>query len=163
MAVPTVIPGIEAVKDFLGKPLGPSDWVEVTQERINLFADATDDHQWIHTDPERARRESPFGGPVAHGYLTLALAPTLLTQILRIEGSSTILNTGLSRLKLSAPVPAGSRVRLRCEISRAREMPGGALRAVIKLAIEVEGSAKPALTADVGLVYTRTDTREELA
>lgn len=163
MATTTVIPSIKAVKDFVGKPLGPSDWIEVTQERIDLFADATDDHQWIHTDVERARRESPFGGPIAHGYLTLALAPTLLSQILRVKGSSTILNTGLSRLKLSAPVHAGSRVRLRCEISRAREMPGGAVRAVITLAIEVEGSAKPALTADVGLVYTRTDECEETA
>jgi len=163
VATLTVIPSIKEVKDFVGKPLGPSDWVEVTQERINLFADATDDHQWIHTDVERARRDSPFGGPIAHGYLTLALAPTLLAQILRVEGSSTILNTGLSRLKLSAPVPAGSRVRLSCAISRAREMPGGAIRAVIKLAIEVEGSAKPALTADVGLVYTRTAEPEEPA
>jgi acyl dehydratase len=163
VATLTVIPGIHAVKDYLGKRLGPSDWVAVTQERIDRFADATDDHQWIHVDPERARRESPFGGPVAHGYLTLSLAPSMLNQILRVEGEPTVLNTGISRMKLSAPVPAGSRVRLSCEIARAREMPGGGMRAVFRIAIEVEGTRKPALTADLGLVYAPPGGRDEPA
>jgi acyl dehydratase len=154
---PTVIPGIDAIRGFVGKPLGPSDWVEVGQERIDRFADATGDHQWIHVDPERARRESPFGAAVAHGYLTLSLAPALLNQILRMEGDATVLNTGISKMKLSAPVPAGSRVRLHAEIARARVLPGGGARAVFRIEIEVEGSDKPALTADVGLVYLPAD------
>ncbi len=157
MAVPTVIPSVEAVKDFVGKPIGPSDWVEVTQERIGLFADATDDHQWIHVDPERAKRESMFGGPVAHGYLTLSLAPALLNQILRVEGNPTVLNTGIQRMKLSAPVHAGARVRMRCEIARARVGPTGGVSAVFRMVIEVEGSEKPALTADVSLAYLPAD------
>jgi acyl dehydratase len=153
VVTPTVIPSIAAVKDFIGKPIGPSEWVEVSQERIGLFADATDDHQWIHVDPERAKRESIFGGPVAHGYLTLSLAPALLNQILLVEGDPTVLNTGIQRMKLSAPVPSGARVRMRCEILRAREGPTGGLSAVFRMVIEVEGSEKPALTADVSLAY----------
>jgi len=153
MPVPTRIPGLEAVRDFVGKPLGPSAWTQVTQESIDLFARATGDHQWIHVDPERARRESPFGTTVAHGYLTLALAPALLDQIVRVEGGPTVLNTGIERMRLSAPVPAGSRVRLRAEIKRVREMRSRGLRTTFHLVLEVEGSAKPACTADVALVY----------
>jgi len=153
MPVPTRIPGVDAVRDFVGKPLGPSAWTQVTQERIDLFAQATGDHQWIHVDPERAQRESPFGTTVAHGYLTLSLAPALLGQILRVEGEPTVLNTGIERMRLSAPVPAGSRVRLRAEIKRVRDLRGRGLRATFHLVLEVEGSAKPACTADVALVY----------
>ncbi len=153
MADQTVIPSVAAVKDFVRKPLGPSDWVEITQDRVDRFADATDDHQWIHVDPERAQRESPFGAPVAHGYLTLSLAPALLAQILRVEGDPTVLNTGISRMKLSAPVLVGSRVRMHAEVAQAREMPGGGLRAIFDFKIEIEEVEKPALTASVSLVY----------
>jgi len=157
VVTPTVIPSVRAVKEFVGKPIGPSDWIEVTQERIGLFAEATEDHQWIHVDPERAQRESIFGGPVAHGYLTLSLAPALLNQILRVEGNPTVLNTGIQRMKLSAPVPSGSRVRMRCEILRAREGPTGGVSAVFRMIIEVEGAEKPALSADVSLAYLPGD------
>jgi acyl dehydratase len=153
VAVQTVIPSAAAVKNFIGKPLGPSDWVEITQDRVDRFADATDDHQWIHVDPERARKESPFGAAVAHGYLTLSLAPALLGQILRVEGEPTVLNTGITKMKLSAPVLVGSRVRLHAEIAQAREMPGGSLRAVFDIKIETEGAEKPALRAGIALVY----------
>jgi len=152
-ASPTVIPRPSELRQFVGKPLGPSDWIEVTQERIDGFADATGDHQWIHVDPERARRESPFGATVAHGYLTLSLAPTLLSQILRVEDTSAVLNAGIERMKLAAPVLAGSRLRLRSELKKVREMPGGAVRATLGMVLELEGSTKPACTADVVLVY----------
>jgi acyl dehydratase len=150
----TRIPGIEAFRDFVGKPLGPSDWTLVTQERIDRFAEATGDRQWIHVDPERARRESPFHTPVAHGYLTLSLAPALLGEIVAVEGDPTVLNTGLDKMRLSAPVPAGARVRLRAEIKQVRDMPRGAgVHVTFRLALEVEGAERPACTADVALVY----------
>src|SRR5687767_1562817 len=95
----TIVQGIEGLKPLVGQHLGYSDWLEVTQDRVNLFADATGDHQWIHVDPERAARESPFGGPIAHGYLTLSLAPVLLPQVLRVEGISMGVNYGLNKLR----------------------------------------------------------------
>jgi acyl dehydratase len=153
MPAPTLIPGIDAFRDFVGKPLGPSDWIEVTQERIDRFAEATGDRQWIHVDPERARRESPFRVPVAHGYLTLSLAPALLGEIVRVEGEPTVLNTGLDKMRLSAPVPSGSRVRLRAEIKNARDMLRGGVHVTFRLVLEVEGAERPACTADVALVY----------
>jgi len=154
MLTPTVIPGVGAIRDFLGKPLGLSDWVEVTQDRIDRFAEATGDHQWIHVDPERARRESPFGTTIAHGYLTLSLAPVLLDQVMRVDGEPTVVNAGIERMKLSAPVPAGSQVRLRAEIKKVRDMPGGAgVRVTIGIVIEIEGSKRPALTGDCILIY----------
>jgi acyl dehydratase len=150
----TRIPGISALRDFVGKPLGSSDWTPVTQERIDRFAEATGDRQWIHVDPERARRESPFHAPVAHGFLSLSLAPALLAEIVQVEGEPTVLNTGLDKVRLSAPVPAGSRVRLRAEIKHVRDMPGGAgVHATFHLVLEVEGAEKPACTADMALVY----------
>ena len=153
MASPALIPGVASIRDFVGKPLGPSDWIEITQERIDRFADATGDHQWIHVDPERARRESPFQTTIAHGYLTLSLAPALLAQVVRVEGGPTVLNAGIEKMRLPAPVPAGSRVRLRAEIKQARDMPGGRVRATFGIALELDGSARPACTADVVLVY----------
>jgi acyl dehydratase len=153
MPAPTVIPGIDAFRDFVGKPLGPSDWIEVTQERIDRFADATGDRQWIHVDPERARRESPFGGPIAHGYLTLSLAPALLAEVVRVDGEPTVVNAGLDKLRLSAPVPAGSRVRLRAEIRSVRDMPRAGVHVTFRIALDVESASRPACTADVALVY----------
>lgn len=152
-ANPTVIPRVTDIRQFVGKTVGPSEWIVVTQERIDRFADATGDDQWIHVDPERARRESPFGTTVAHGYLTLSLVPALLSQMMRVEGARAVLNVGIERMKLSAPVPAGARVRLRAELRKARDMPGGSVRATLGLVLEVEGAAKPACTADVVLVY----------
>jgi len=153
MATPTVIPSIGALKQFVGKPLGTSDWVTVTQEQINAFAEATGDHQWIHVDVERARTQSPFKTTIAHGYLTISLAPALLPQIVRVEGIRMGVNYGLDKMRLPAPVPAGARVRLTASIKDVREMPGGAARATFGLTFEVEGGTKPACSADAIYVY----------
>jgi acyl dehydratase len=153
MATPTVIPSIGALKQFVGKPLGSSDWVTVTQEQIDAFAEATGDHQWIHVDVERARTQSPFKTTIAHGYLTISLAPALLPQLVRVEGIRMGVNYGLDKMRLPAPVPAGARVRLTAAIKDVREMPGGAARATFGLTFEVEGGSKPACSADAIYVY----------
>lgn len=153
MSSPTIIPGIHALKPLVGRRLGTSDWITVTQEQIQRFADATGDHQWIHCDVERARRESPFKGTIAHGYLTLALAPTLMSQVLRVEGVRMGVNYGVEKMRLPAPVPAGARLRMSAEIKDVRDLPGGGARATIGLSFEVEGQAKPACVADAIYVY----------
>ncbi|MBW2267194.1 MAG: MaoC family dehydratase [Deltaproteobacteria bacterium] len=149
----TVIPCLEAIQEYVGRTLGPSEWIPVSQQRIDAFADATDDHQWIHTDPERASRESRWKTTIAHGYLTLALTPRLLDRILQIDGCSSAVNTGLEKLRLAAPVPSGSRVRMRAEIRDARAMPRSGVRVSFAVRIEVEGGTKPALLANVNYVY----------
>jgi acyl dehydratase len=148
-----VIPSLAAVKDFTQTPLGVSDWVTISQERIDRFADATDDRQWIHVDVERARREGPWKQTIAHGYLTLALVPELLSRLLVIHGWKRAVNTGIDKLRFSAPVLSGSRVRLRAEIKDVRDVPPNALRITFAVRIEVEGNAKPALMANVNYVY----------
>ena len=153
MAEPTVIESVTALREYTGKPLGPSDWTTITQERIDAFAAATGDHQWIHCDAERARRESPWGGTIAHGYLTLSLAPVLLAQIVVIRDMKTVVNTGADKVRLSSPVPAGSRVRMSAEFKDTREVPGGGLRVSVALRFEVEGNPKPACLATVNYVY----------
>ena len=153
MATPTVIPSISDLKSFVGKRLGPSNWVVIEQSRIDAFADATDDHQWIHVDPERAASDSPFGGPIAHGYLTIALAPALLPEVMRVEGVRHVVNYGLEKMRLPTPVPAGARVRLFLEIKNIREISGGAARASLGITFEVEGAAKPACIAEAVYVY----------
>jgi len=126
-----------------GTHLGWTDWMEITQERVNLFADATGDHQWIHVDVERAVAESPFGGPVAHGYLTLALSNLFLPQLIAVPAASAGVNYGTGRVRFPAPVPVGSRVRGGAEITEVDDIPGG-LQTTITITIEVEGSPKPA-------------------
>ena len=153
MSSPTVIPSVRALKQFVGKSLGTSSWVTVSQEQINAFADATGDHQWIHVDTERARRESPFKATIAHGYLTLSLAPSLLHEIFRVEGARMGVNYGIDKMRLPAPVPAGARVRVLAELKDVRDMPGGGARATFGLVFEVEGGAKPACVADAIYVY----------
>lgn len=153
MPDPTVIDGIPALRSFVGKALGVSDWVTITQDRIQTFADATDDQQWIHVDVERARRESPFGAPIAHGYLTLSLAPALLPQIVRVDGVRMGVNYGVEKMRLPAPVPSGGEVRLGAELKGVRELPGGAARVTFSLHFEVRGQPKPACVADVIYVY----------
>jgi acyl dehydratase len=151
--LPVVIPSLAAVKFWVQTPLGVSDWVTVDQQRIDRFADATEDRQWIHVDVERARCEAPWKQTIAHGYLTLALIPELLSQRLVILGAGTAVNTGVDKLRFSAPVPSGSRVRLHAEIKDAREVPGGALRVTFNARVEVEGASRPALLANVTYVY----------
>jgi len=153
MSSPLTLNSVSDLKALVGKTIGISDWVTVTQDRINRFADATDDHQWIHVDPERAERESPFKQTVAHGYLTLSLAPFLLGQVLQVTGSASIINTGLEKMRLSAPVLVNSRVRMRVELKAARDMPRGGVRATFGFVFEVEGQKKPGCIADVIYVY----------
>jgi acyl dehydratase len=134
--------GLAELKKLSGSELGTSDWLTITQERINLFADATDDHQWIHVDPERAQG-GPFGAPIAHGYLTLSLFVPLFTELLTVEGVTTKVNYGLNRVRFPAPVPAGARIRLAARIAGVDEVPGG-VQVTIDGTIEIEGGAKPA-------------------
>ena len=142
----TIVQGIQGLKDKVGEHLGYSEWVEITQEQVNLFADATGDHQWIHVDPERAK-SGPFSGPIAHGYLTLSLGPMLMPQILRVEGISMAVNYGAGKVRFPSPVPVNSRVRARGELLDAKEVPGG-VQATTRVTIEVEGGGKPAAIVD---------------
>lgn len=150
---PTVIPSIGALKSFVGQKLGASDWVTVTQQQIQAFADATGDQQWIHVDVERAKQDSPFKQPIAHGYLTISLAPVLLPQVVRVEGVRMGVNYGLESMRLPAPVPSGARLRMSAELKDVREMPNGGARATWGLTFEVEGGGKPACVADAIYVY----------
>ncbi|NUM56504.1 MAG: MaoC family dehydratase [Candidatus Hydrogenedentes bacterium] len=138
---------INDIKGLAGQEVGVSEWHEVTQAEINAFADATHDHQWIHVDVERAKKESPFGGPIAHGYYTLAIVPYLLDQVWTVTGISAGLNYGLGKLRYPAPVPIGSRVRLRVALNSVDDIPGG-IQIHVTLTIEVEGGRKPAMVAE---------------
>ncbi|MBZ8178284.1 MaoC family dehydratase [Corynebacterium sp. 3HC-13] len=129
-----------------GKDLGYSSWVEITQDRINTFADATDDHQWIHTDPEQAK-DGPFGTAIAHGFLTLSLIIPMWTELLDITDVSTKVNYGLDRVRFTAPVPVGSRVRLGARITEIAEVKGDGLHIVAEGNIEIEGQERPAVVA----------------
>jgi len=142
----TTVDGIEGVQGLVGQHLGYSDWVEITQERVNLFAEATGDHQWIHVDPERAKKESPFGGPIAHGYLTLSLLPMLVPQIVEITGFRMGVNYGTDKVRFPSPVPVGSRVRAGAVLDSAEPIDGG-LAMAVTVTVEVEGGSKPAMVA----------------
>jgi acyl dehydratase len=148
MSTPVTVEGVEGVASLTGKELGPSDWIEITQEKVNLFADATGDHQWIHVDVERATKESPFGGPIAHGYLTLSLTPLFLPQLIDITGFSMGVNYGTEKVRFPSPVPVGSRVRARAVVDQASEVPGG-VQLQVTLTFEVEGGTKPACVATI--------------
>lgn len=137
--------GYDDLRTLAGTDLGWSDWIDVSQERIGTFADATDDHQWIHTDPERAK-DGPFGGAVAHGFLTLSLAVPMWSELLDVEGVSAKVNYGLDKVRFISPVHAGARVRMNAVIADVVEIPGG-YQLVVDQTIEAEGSAKPAVVA----------------
>lgn len=128
-----------------GRELGYTDYREVTQQQINTFADATDDHQWIHTDPVRAA-EGPFGAPIAHGFLTLSLAIPFWTELLDVTGVATKVNYGLDKVRFPAPVKVGSRIRMSATIATVTEIPGG-VQIGVDQAIEIEGGTKPAVVA----------------
>jgi len=134
---------LDELRAAVGTHLGWTEWLAITQDRVDQFADATGDHQWIHVDVERARAESPFGGPIAHGYLTLALSNLFLPQLIAVPAASAGVNYGTGKVRFPAPVPVGSRVRGGAEIAAVEEIPGG-LQTTITITIEVEGSAKPA-------------------
>jgi acyl dehydratase len=125
----------------VGAPLGPGDWLEVTQEAVDKFADATHDHQWIHVDPERAK-QGPFGGPIAHGYLTLSLLVPLVGGVISVEKRSMGVNYGLNKVRFPAPVPVGSRLRVSGTVASVDDVPGG-VQVVLDLMIEREGGDKP--------------------
>jgi acyl dehydratase len=128
-----------------GTDLGDSSWIEITQDRVNTFADATDDHQWIHVDVERAAA-GPFGGPIAHGYLTLSLLIPMFSELLEVEGASMTVNYGLNKVRFPSPVPVGSRIRTHGSITEVTEVKGG-FQVVVDLTVEIDGSAKPACAA----------------
>ncbi|MFE2989331.1 MaoC family dehydratase [Streptomyces sp. NPDC059262] len=134
--------GLAELKKLAGSDLGSSEWTDVTQERIDTFADATGDHQWIHTDPERAK-EGPFGAPIAHGYLTLSLFIPMFTELLDVEGVTTKVNYGLNKVRFPAPVPVGSRIRLAARLAGVEDVPGG-VQITVDGTVEIEGAAKPA-------------------
>ncbi len=134
-----------------GERLGVSRWHTVTQEQVNLFADATGDHQWIHVDPERAR-SGPFGTTIAHGYLTLSLAPMLLWDVLEVTGASQVVNYGIGKARFPAPVPVGSRLRLAVDLAAVEEIRGG-IQTQFDLTFEVEGLDKPACVAEILFRY----------
>jgi acyl dehydratase len=147
------ITGLDELRDAQGETLGTSDWHEVTQEAIDAFADVTGDHQWIHVDRERAK-ETPFGGTIAHGYYTLALAPMLTAQVMALDGFAMVINYGANRVRFPAPVPVGSRVRVTVKVADLEDSPGGA-QITLELTFEVEGGEKPVCVAQTLMrVYT---------
>jgi acyl dehydratase len=138
---------IAELPSLKGTELGTSDWFEVTQDRVDTFADATDDHQWIHVDVERAKAESPFGGPIAHGYLTLSLLVPLVAQTYTISDAKMGVNYGLNKVRFPAPVPVGSKVRARVTLKDVEEVAGG-LQNTFSVTIEREGGDKPVCIAE---------------
>jgi acyl dehydratase len=148
MSTPRTVDGVEGVKNLVGTELGPTDWVEITQNMVSLFADATGDHQWIHVDVERAEKESPFGGPIAHGYLTLSLIPRFLPQLVQFTGFSMGVNYGTEKVRFPSPVPVGSRLRARTVVDSVTDIPGG-VQIQQTVTFEVDGAAKPACVATI--------------
>jgi acyl dehydratase len=144
----TTVQNPASLTGYVGQDLGTSGWLEVPQADINLFAQATHDDQWIHTDPERAR-SGPFGGPIAHGYLTLSLLIPLWSQILVISELGMAVNYGLNKVRFPSPVPAGSRVRLTASLASVEELAGGGVQAVVDAVMEREGSGKPVCVAQM--------------
>jgi acyl dehydratase len=143
-ATTTTLAELPALK---GKELGTSEWIEVTQERVNLFADATEDHQWIHIDVERAKKESPFGGPIGHGYLTLSLLIPMWSQVLHVSDATMAVNYGLNKVRFPAPVPVGSKLRLTATLKDVEEVRGG-LQVTADAVIERDGGGKPVCIAE---------------
>jgi acyl dehydratase len=140
------INGVDELKALVGQNVGSSDWMEITQDRVNLFAEATGDHQWIHVDPEKAK-DGPFGTTIAHGYLTMSLGPVLLPQVATVTGFSMALNYGLNKLRFPAPVPVGSKVRLSADLLDVEDVAGG-VQVTYRLTFEVDGQDKPACVAE---------------
>jgi acyl dehydratase len=147
----TKVERLDDLASFVGKELGTSAWLEVDQARINDFAHATDDHQWIHVDPERAK-DGPFGGTVAHGYLTLSLVIPMWADILEVGDVQTSLNYGLNKVRFPSPVPSGSKIRVRATLAAFDAIPGGA-QLTIDILVERQGSDRPACAAQLVFRY----------
>jgi acyl dehydratase len=148
MSTPLTVDGVDGVRSLVGTQLGPTDWVEITQDMVDLFADATDDHQWIHVDKERAERESPFGGPIAHGYLTLSLIPQVLPQLMQLTGFSMGVNYGTEKVRFPSPVPVGSRLRATTVVDSVTDIAGG-VQIQQTVTFQVDGAPKPACVATI--------------
>ncbi|BDB39892.1 MULTISPECIES: MaoC family dehydratase [Mycobacterium] len=145
----------ESVADFAaaaGETLGQSDWVTISQEEVNLFADATGDHQWIHVDPERAAT-GPFGTTIAHGFMTLSLLPRLHHEIYTVNGVKLAINYGLNKVRFPSPVPVGSRVRATSSLVSVDDLGNGAVQGILSTTIEIDGAAKPACVAESIIRY----------
>jgi acyl dehydratase len=147
----TRVETLDDLSSFVGKELGTSSWIEIDQARINGFADATDDHQWIHVDADRAK-DGPFGQTIAHGYLTLSLLIPMWTSILEVRDVRTMVNYGLNRVRFPSPVPSGSKIRARATLAGLEAIPGGA-QLTIDILVEREGNDKPACVAQLVLRY----------
>jgi acyl dehydratase len=143
----TIVQGIDGLRELEGQHLGYSDYLEIGQDRVNQFAEATGDHQWIHVDVERATRESPFGAPIAHGYLTLSLGPLLVPQVVRVEGIRLGINYGANKVRFPSPVPVGSKLRVGVEVGEVTDVPGG-VQVMMRFTFECEGAEKPACVAE---------------
>jgi acyl dehydratase len=146
------IDGIDALKARNGEHLGYSDWHEITQDRIDKFADATDDHQWIHVDPERAKA-GPFGRTIAHGYLTISLAPAFLQEVWQVENMKMGLNYGINKLRFPAPVPVGSKLRAGAKVASVDDLGGGGVQVALEVTFEIDGQDKPGCVAEVVYRY----------
>jgi len=142
-----VITGVAGLKASVGEHLGYSEYIEISQERVNQFAEATGDFQWIHVDVERAK-SGPFGGPIAHGYLTLSLGPMLYPTVVRIEGFSMGVNYGANKVRFPSPVPVGSKVRLGVKVLEVEEIANG-VQMTMEFTFECEGSSKPSCVAEI--------------
>ena len=147
MATQVVFNGIEDLKSRVGEEVGVSEWREITPEDVNAFAEVTGDDQWIHVDPERAK-DTPFGGTIAHGYFTLSLGPRFSYDLWTIEGIAMALNYGLNKLRFPAPVPVGSKVRMRASVQAVDDIPGGAQLTMLNT-FEAEGTEKPVCVAEM--------------
>ena len=146
-----IIKSVDELKSLIGKHLGFSDYRPITQEQGNIFADATGDHQWIHIDVERAKA-GPFGGPIAHGYLTLSLGPVFLPQIFGVEGVAMGVNYGTNRVRFPSPVPVGSKLRAGVKLLNVEDVTGG-VQVTLETTFEVEGAKKPSCVAEVVFRY----------
>ncbi|MFC8718517.1 MaoC family dehydratase [Kitasatospora sp. NPDC057198] len=143
--MPRTVHGLTDLLALGGTDLGHSQWLEIAQDRVNTFADATGDHQWIHTDPERAAA-GPFGAPIAHGYLTLSLLIPLWSELLQVEGVAMAVNYGLNKVRFPSPVKVGAKIRAHGAIASVTEVKGGA-EVTVDLTVEIDGGAKPAVVA----------------
>jgi acyl dehydratase len=150
--VTIIVNGLEELKDKAGQDLGHSRWMEVPQDRINAFADATDDHQWIHVDAERAAA-GPFGETIAHGYLTLSLVIPLWSDLLEVKGVGMGVNYGLNRVRFPAPVPSGSKIRLSASLTEVTDVPGGGVQALVDFVVHCDRAGKPVCVAQAVYRY----------
>jgi acyl dehydratase len=147
--------GFDDIKSAVGTEIGASEWIEITQDRIDRFAEATCDEQWIHVDQERARRELPGGRTIAHGLLSLSLAPMFIRSVIGLKGLRNTLNYGADRIRYLSPVPAGSRIRGRTTIAAADDVPPDGLRVNYHMVIEIEGGQRPACVAELIALHYR--------